>query len=261
NLQAILLLPVSFGFSVKKAATETLPGKSPRHGAIAHPPVPTSNASCGHVCLRRAARSSPSARPSRPLLGHTRPNARGACSRPSTPIDRPASRSGSMLGRCVRLCHPSQSQNCMRFHNVSAARGHLIARREWLVARRHLDCRNRLHAFEYLRYQRRSDAVVMESPLLSDGNKLRSNQFGKMLARRERDTPARNASSPAVSDCPPSKQPTLLLVLCRPRAQQPPRGLRRRPCPMLLPATSPHARDEGSVRTELIASHNQTACG
>jgi len=59
----------------------------------------------------------------------------------------------------------------------------LIARRAWLVARRHLDCRNRLHAFEHLRYQGRSNAVVMESPLLSDGNKPRSDQFGKMLAR------------------------------------------------------------------------------
>jgi hypothetical protein len=59
----------------------------------------------------------------------------------------------------------------------------LIARGAWLVARRHLDGRDCLHAFEHIRYQRRSNAVVMESSLLSDGDKPRSDQFGKMLAR------------------------------------------------------------------------------
>jgi hypothetical protein len=59
----------------------------------------------------------------------------------------------------------------------------LIARGAWLVARRHLDCRDRLDAFEHRRHQRRSNALVMESPLFSDRDKPRSDQFGKMLAR------------------------------------------------------------------------------
>jgi hypothetical protein len=67
---------------------------------------------------------------------------------------------------------------------VTAAREaqRVILRRAWLIARRRLQRRHRLDAFEHARHQRRGDAVIAVAPLLCHGNEPRGGELAEMAA-------------------------------------------------------------------------------
>ena len=58
----------------------------------------------------------------------------------------------------------------------------LVLCRTRLVARRRLQCRHRLDAFQHFRNQRRSDAVVAVAPLPRDGEQPRPREFAQVAA-------------------------------------------------------------------------------